>query len=538
MTVSPVPTFGRRTILAGGAATVPVSLAASPTTSTSVPPRPEVAPVLAGHRLQRRIRDPFTLGVASGDPEPDGVVLWTRLAPRPLDNDGRGGMPDREVTVEWQVSADPGFARPARSGTVRALPRSAHAVHVEVSGLQPAREYHYRFRAEGHVSMVGRTRTAPAYDSSPNNLTMAVASCAQYEHGFFTAYRRLAEEEPHLVLHLGDYLYEMRRGDYVTTGGNVRDHLGPDTVTLADYRQRHAQYKTDPDLQGAHPVAPWAVVFDDHEVDENWAGLRPQGPQPHFRQRRAAAFRAYYEHMPLRRSSLPRGLGMRIHRRIRWGDLATVHLLDTRQYRDDQACGGVGLVHCADRLDPGRTMLGHRQEKWLLDGLAASDTAWDVLGQQVFLAERDRAAGSPELLGMEGWDGYAAARRRLLDAFAERQVRNPVVLTGDVHSHFANDLRHNFADPSSRPVGVELVTSSITSGGDGQDDSPGIAMQRAVNPHIRFGSSRRGYLMTRLERDHLKADFKTLPFVRRPGARVATRASFVVEDGNPGLVPD
>ncbi len=477
--------------------------------------------------------DPFTLGVASGDPEPDGVLLWTRLAPRPLAADGLGGMPHREVLVDWQVSEDALFSRVVREGRVSATPPAAHSVHVEVRGLLPGREYYYRFRAEGHVSRTGRTRTAPSYDSRPASLTVAAASCARYEHGFFTAYRRLAEDGPDLVLHLGDYIYELGHDEYAARDGNVRRSAGPETTTLAHYRRRHAEYKTDPDLQLAHAVAPWSVIWDDHEVDANWAGTVSENGAAAFSRRRSAAFRAYYEHMPLRRTSVPRGVGMRIHRRVRWGDLATVHLLDTRQYRDQQACGGAVLAGCAGRLDPGRSMTGAAQEDWLLRGLGGS--RWDVLAQQVFFAQRDVSRQDGLQVGMDGWDGYAASRERILRGFEEREVRNAVVLTGDVHRHYANDLLVDFDRPATAPVGVELVTTSVTSGGDGHDDLPAVTTERQDNPHIRFASDRRGYLLTRFERQHLRADLRTLPYVRRPGATVRTAASFVVEDRNPGL---
>ncbi|WP_219635541.1 alkaline phosphatase D family protein [Nocardioides ungokensis] len=294
--------LGRRAVLTGGTASLALASASGSPAQANVLPA-------GGRSVAKDTRDPFTLGVASGDPEPDGVVLWTRLAPEPLAFDGRGGMPSREVRVDWQVAEDVEFRRVVRHGSVWATPRKAHAVHVEVRGLRSEREYFYRFRAERHHSRVGRTRTAPGYESSPSSFTVAAASCAEYEHGFFTAYRRLAEERPDLVLHLGDYLYEFRHNGFVANPHNVRRTLGPETVTLAGYRQRHGQYKSDPDLQAAHAAAPWSVIWDDHEVDGNWAGLHPEHPEPGFRHRRAAAFRAYYENMPLRRSSVPRWRG-------------------------------------------------------------------------------------------------------------------------------------------------------------------------------------------------------------------------------------
>jgi alkaline phosphatase D len=513
-----VADLGRRAVLSG----VGVGLAAGLRVI-----RPGEPPDRA--RSGQLVAEPFTLGVASGDPVPTGVVLWTRLAPEPLAPDGLGGMPRRQVLVQWQVAEDPAFRRVARGGYAVADPAWAHSVHVEVEGLEPGREYHYRFRAEGHVSPAGRTRTAPPAGALTAAARFAVASCANYEEGWFTAYRRLAEEQPDLVLHLGDYLYESpERGR--PAGHHVRGHLGGETRTLADYRRRHAQYKTDADLQHAHAVAPWAVVFDDHEVDANWAGFHPQTPQPRFAMRRAAAFRAYYEHMPLRRSSLPHGPHLPVFRRLTWGDLATVHLLDTRQYRQDQVCGDTRVIGCSARLAPDRTILGARQERWLSRGLGASSARWDVLAQQVFVAPKDSYPGPLKEFAMDAWDGYPAARRRLLRSFADRKVRNPVVLTGDVHRHYANDLLLDDATVAS-----ELVTTSVSSGGDGSERTALTDVQLAENPHIRWADSRRGYVVLDVAPDSFRASFRTLPYVRRPGASVSTAATFTLADGERGL---
>ena len=261
-------------------------------------------------------QDPFTLGVASGDPWPDGFVLWTRLAINPLAEDGLGGMPTRSYAVQWQVATDERFHHVVRAGVAVARPEHAHSVHVTVEDLRPGREYWYRFRVDGRTSRVGRALTAPARGTTPRELAMSFVSCSQFEHGWFTAYRRLAEDRPDLVLHLGDYQYEYTKNTYVAPGGNVRDHDGPETTTLASYRQRHAQYKSDLDLQAAHAVAPWLVVWDDHEVDNNWADETPEKPEEGFLERRAAAFQAYYENMPLRASSKPRGIDMQLYRRV------------------------------------------------------------------------------------------------------------------------------------------------------------------------------------------------------------------------------
>jgi alkaline phosphatase D len=480
--------------------------------------------------------NPFTLGVAAGDPAPDGFVLWTRLATSPLAANGRGGMPDRTVTVEWELAADRRFTTIVRRGSVAARTATAHSVHVELSGLASGREYWYRFRAEKYVSRVGRSLTAPAITSSGGVLDMSFVSCSQFEHGYFTAYRHLAADAPDLILHLGDYMYEYPKDKYSIPGGNPRDHKGPETVTLANYRQRHAQYKTDRDLQAAHAAAPWAVVFDDHELANNWADEVPQHPDAHFLARRAAAFQAYYENMPLRRSSIPHGIDMQIYRRLHWGRLATFHMLDTRQFRSNQGCGD-GYQDCATADDPARSITGAAQQRWLLNGFHASTARWDVLGQQVLFAKQDMDPGPATVVNQDAWDGYTASRDRITRGWINARVRNPVVLTGDVHAHWANDLKLDYRDPTSRTVGTELVCSSITSTGDGADAQPAIDPWHAWNPHLRFYNNQRGYVRTRLSPDAMTVDFRVVPYVTRPGAPVHTRATFVIEDRVPGVQP-
>ncbi|MFN3002993.1 alkaline phosphatase D family protein [Mycolicibacterium wolinskyi] len=491
--------LSRRTVLRGA-----VALAALP---------------VAGFTADRRLhsRDPFTLGVASGEPTSDGVVIWTRLAPDPLADDGLGGMPARAVDVEWEVAADERFTSIEQRGIATAAPQYAHSVHVELAGLRPGRDYFYRFRAVGHLSPAGRTRTAPE-PGSLVPLSLCVASCSNYEQGWFTAYRRLAEERPDLVVHLGDYQYE-----YAARDGGVRRHAGPETTTLANYRQRHAQYKTDPDLQAAHASAPWLVVFDDHELADNWAGDVPAKSQAGFLDRRATALRAYYENMPLRRSSLPHGADMQLYRRVHWGALATFHMLDTRQYRTDQACGD-RISDCSAGLDSARSLTGDAQERWLLNGFQQSRARWDMLGQQVFFSQVDLTPGPGRGVNPDAWDGYAANRDRIVAGLVDSPVRNAVVLTGDIHSHWAAEVR----DRSGATVATEFVTTSISSGGDGSADTR--AAVRAENPHIRYFADRRGYIRARISADELRADFRELPYVTRPDAAVHTGASFVVPD--------
>jgi alkaline phosphatase D len=480
----------------------------------------------------RLVGYPFTLGVTSGDPTPNGAVLWTRLAPAPLSG---GGMPDRWVDVDWELALDDGFRRVVRRGTEEAKPEWGHSVHVELDGLRPGAEYFYRFRAGGEISPVGRTKTAPA--GSPDSLSFAFASCQQYEHGYYTAYKHMAADDLDFVVHLGDYIYEYGPNEYTITGGNVRAHSGPEIVSLEDYRNRHAQYKSDPDLQAAHAAFPWLVTWDDHEVDNNWADEIPEDGQPRdaFLRRRAIAFQAYWEHMPLRRALRPRGIDLPLYRRVRFGDLAEFNLLDTRQYRSDQACGDGGRIDCEERLDPARTITGEAQERWLLDGLGASRATWNVLAQQVFFAQRDSNTGEPQSFSMDAWDGYVASRDKILGFIEERAVANPVVLTGDVHNNWAADLKADFNDPDSATLGSEFVGTSITSGGDGQDTTPGNEAVVAHNPHIKFFNGQRGYVRCALNRETWRSDYQVVPYVKRPGAPISTRRSFVIEAGNPGL---
>lgn len=527
--------LNRRTFLVtSGLATATVAA------TTVLPGTGHAAAQAAPGRKSRDLpADPFTLGVASGDPDPGGFVLWTRLALDPLAEDGLGGMPDRTVPVRWEVASDERFRTIVRRGTAAARPQSAHSVHVELNGLRPGREYWYRFRAGAHISPAGRTRTAPHPATYGPALAMAFVSCSQFEHGYFTAYRRLAEENPDLVLHLGDYQYEYKKGVYTIPGGNVRDHEGPETVTLANYRLRHAQYKSDRDLQAAHEAAPWLVVFDDHEVENNWADDIPEANSDTpsyeaFRARRAAAFQAYYENMPLRRRSVPKGPDIQIYRRVQWGRLANFHMLDTRQFRDDQGCGD-GYKDCPEAVDPKRSITGNAQEAWLLDGFRRSRARWDVLGQQVFFAQRDNTDGPVKKTSMDAWDGYVASRDRITQGWLDAKVRNPVVLTGDVHAHWASDLKADYDDPGSRTVGAELVCTSITSTGDGADSDPADHPFLRINPHLRFYNNQRGYVLTRIGKDEMKADFKTLPTVRTPGAEISTKATFVIEDRVPGV---
>jgi alkaline phosphatase D len=472
--------------------------------------------------------NPFTLGVASGDPLADAIVLWTRLAPKPIEG---GSMPAERVEVDWQVATDERMSNVVKKGRTSASPDLAHSVHVDVRGLEPARWYWYQFRAGSHVSPIGRTRTAPDPRKQLDKLSFAFASCQHYETGYFTPYRHMAQEELDLVVHLGDYIYE-------TAGrtGRVREHTGSEIMSLADYRNRYALYRLDPDLQKAHALFPWIVTWDDHEVDNNYADDKPEDgmARDRFLERRANAYQAYYEHMPLRRESLPRGSKMRLYRRLPFGDLAEFSVLDTRQYRTDQPCDDGNKPQCAAALAEDATLLGRDQERWLLDGLRRSSAKWNIIAQQVMMAKVDRIPGPDQGYAMDQWSGYEAARRRILNFLNERKPSNPVVITGDIHSNWVADLKVDFANPKSGTVGTEFVGTSISSGGDGADSQPIVDKYLPENPHVHFYNNQRGYVRCVVTRDRWQSDYRVVPFVSKPGAEITTRASFVVENGRSG----
>jgi alkaline phosphatase D len=485
-------------------------------------------------RTARRARfpdHPFQLGVASGDPLPDGVVLWTRLAPIPLHPDPAtpGGMTPEAVPVRWEIAGDELFRGVVLQGETLARPELAHTVHVEVGGLRPGRDYFYRFRVGGDVSVVGRTRTAP--ERTVREVRYGFVSCQMYEHGYFTAYRHLADEDLDVVLHLGDYIYEYGADDHpVAPGGDTRAHGQPLTTDLAGYRLRHAVYRTDPDLQAAHAAAPWIVTWDDHDVGDNYLD---RGDPAGFLNRRVAAYQAYYEHLPLRMSSVPQGPQMRVYRRLGYGDLMDLHVLDTRQYRNVPPVPGGATIVGPERDDPRRTILGDDQERWLADGLARSKARWQIIAQQVFFSPRLFPPGDE--IQLDSWDGFPAGRDRLLATLREQRVRNPVVLTGDVHSNWAAELKADFGDPDSATLGAELVGTSISSGGNGSDRHSDTDLILAQNPHLKFFDNHRGYVRCAVTADHLRADYRVVPYVSRTGAPVLTRASFQIDADRPGL---
>jgi alkaline phosphatase D len=467
--------------------------------------------------------DPFNLGVASGDPRPDGMVLWTRLATAPLDIGG--GMGTRNVPVEWQVATDSAFANIVASGTETAIPAEGHSVHAEPRGLPAGAWFFYRFRADGFISPVGRTRTAPAPGSDPGSMKFAFASCQHFEEGWYHAHRFMAADQPDLILFLGDYMYEKQSG----SATRVRWYVDFDEVDVLDeYRLRYAQIRTDPNIKASHAVAPWLAVFDDHELKNNWWGVSSDAPAA----RKQASFQAFWENMPVPKAMKPVNAAIPLYRRVSWGTLARFHMMDTRQYRWKQA----PAANCTEIARTDRTLTGATQEQWLLDGLAAGGSRWDFLGQQVFFAGRDGDGSTSTCdVSTDAWDGYRASRQRITQGWVNRSVRNPVVLTGDVHRHWANNLRLNYFNHTSPLVGTELVASSVTSGGDSNENA---APTIPNNPHLYYVGNHRGYVRVVAGASSLTADFmKVSSIVQKDPALVtlSVRKRFVVEDGVPGV---
>ncbi|MGI5399415.1 alkaline phosphatase D family protein [Streptomyces sp. CA-135486] len=485
--------------------------------------------------------DPFTLGVASGDPQPGSVLLWTRLATRPYEPDS--GLPRARIPLRWEIAHDSRFSRIARRGSVTAHPEFHHSVHVEVAGLGHDRPYYYRFRAGTWISPTGRTRTAPARSARISELKLAAVSCQAYHDGYFTAYKHLAEEELDAVFHLGDYLYEYAvnavGGARAYTDQRLPAHYNHETLTLEDYRLRYGLYKSDPDLKAAHAAHPFVLTWDDHETENNYAGDIPENdvPPEEFLLRRAAAYRAYWENQPLRRPQQPEGHDMQLYRRLHFGRLAQFDILDTRQYRSDQAYGDGWQVPGPESENPARTLTGAAQERWLLDGWKSSRARWNVVPQQVTFAQRRDVPTGTFKLSMDAWDGYPASRERVLAGAAAAGIENLMVLTGDVHVGYGFDLKKDFNDPASRTIGTEIVATSISSGKDGADKPANWDNLTKANPHLKFYNGRRGYVTVTLGEQQARADFRTVGAVTRPGAPITTVASFVTEAGNPGLEP-
>jgi len=535
--------------------------------------------------------DLFSLGVASGDPDSHSVVLWTRLAPDPLEG---GGMPALPIPVYWEVATDPDMSRVVRRGNLIAQPGNGHAVHVVARGLPSNAWLYYRFRALGTDSRIGRTRTFPNQREDTEQMRFAVANCQNYNQGFYPAYADMLMQDLDFVLHVGDYIYEEGPASSPIAPGRV--HRGAEVVSVADYRNRYALYKLDPNLQEAHAQLPFIVTPDDHEVDNNYAGLSPEASSPtqgvDFARRRRRAYQVYSESMPLRPENRydGNGAGLQIYRHLAFGDLAALHVLDTRQYRTDQPAGdGFGSTDPDSRylegvledrlydaegiLDPTATLLGARQEAWLERGLKRSTARWNILAQQVMVMPWNLIAGARKqieldpnldpatraqllaaadrvdnLFNVDSWDGYQAARERLLGMLATIRPSNPLILTGDIHSAWAADLLSDFDAPDQADLlAVELVSTSISSTFLAIDPRPSDYVVRhslADNPHIRyFNGLFRGYFYCDIDRDHCQATFRavgrledlqnpdSLALVPYEDSPVATDAVFSINAG-------
>lgn len=471
--------------------------------------------------------NPFSSGIASGDPLMDGVVLWTRLMGDPA----RESAWQRErVEVGYEVAEDEAMTRIVKRGKAVADPDQGHTVHADVRGLQPGRWYWYRFHAGSETSPVGRTRTAPS--GASERLRFAFASCQHFETGFYTAYQHMVKEDLDLIVHLGDYIYEG-----APRQGGVRQHVGNEIVSLTDYRNRFALYRSDPDLREAHRLFPFAVTWDDHEVDNNYAGDIPEDKQTRqaFLERRANAYQAYYESMPLRRTSMPRGSKMQLYRRLPFGELAEFFVLDTRQYRSDQPCGDGDKPPCAEMTAEPQTMFGDAQEKWLMRGLSGSKAKWNILANQVMMTKIDRDGGEGERFPMDQWSGYETARVRFMKFLAEKKPSNPVVITGDVHSNWVCDLKEKFRDAGSPVVASEFTGTSISSGGDGMPVPERTAAYLPGNPQVKFFNAQRGYVSCEVTPARFTASYRIVDKVTVKQSPMSTKAVYVLEDGVRGV---
>jgi alkaline phosphatase D len=476
---------------------------------------------------------PFTLGIASGYPSPDGVVLWTRLAPAPLAPDG--GMGADAVAIAWQVAEDERFARVVRAGVQHAYVELAHSVRVPVDGLAPGRTYFYRFTAGDEVSPVGRTRTAPAAGHDAP-LRLGFASCQHFEHGWFAGHRHLLADAPDLVAFLGDYIYEVSWG-----APGVRRHAGAvDAVALGDYRVRHAQYKTDPDLARLHASMPWVFAWDDHEVDNDYAGEESEHLDPAFLARRAAGYQAYFEHMPMPAAMLPARGASRIYTHLDWGRNARICLLDDRQYRSPVACPPAGSARagnvdpsCAALADASRSLLGMAQERWLAARLRESPARWNVIAQQSVVAPLDMLPGAGATTWTDSWDGYPATRERLLATLREGRIRNPLAIGGDIHAALVANTRADPRDAKSPVVLGEICASSLSAQGWPPEHWDAI---RAENPHVLLADgAHRGYVVLDFDTKRCRAKVRGLDDATRRDSGVETVAELVMEDGVAGF---
>ncbi|MEC5388092.1 alkaline phosphatase D family protein [Uliginosibacterium sp. H3] len=485
--------------------------------------------------------NPFALGIASGSPRHDGVVLWTRLL------SSGNGFDNKPIAVYWEIADDEHFKRIVQKGSAPALPLLGYSVHVEVENLQPDRWYFYRFNALGNTSPVGRTRTFAAPGIVADKMRLAYASCQRWEHGYYAAWRHMQAEQLDAVFFVGDYIYEYAKGK-----NDIRSHDLAKPKDIAGYRDRYALYKSDPNLQGMHAQCPWLFTWDDHEVINDYAGLNGPGVSGDFAAQRAAAYQAFYENQPLRASVLTRALDglvggrnqgaeTRIYGRASFGKLVDFHILDTRQYRTPQACsdskGGasVRLDTCAELNAPERSMLGFEQERWLADGLknsAERAPRWTVIVQETRFGQTINRGKNPTVSN-DAWDGYPGTRQRIIDTLQSTRTPNPVVLGGDVHSNWVGHIKADYNKSDSANIGVEFTGTSISSNSSNAEHIPKRVEQ---NPHFIFGDGyKRGYGVVELSPRQLTTTLRAVSDVTQPDSGIETLAQFVVEHGKPEL---
>lgn len=494
----------------------------------------------AGQSQVRFGRNPFAAGIASGSPSSDGFVLWTRLVAPELADAG-------PVPVRWEVFEDRPGRRVVASGDTWAEPALGHAVHVEVAGLAADTWYGYRFIVSDAVSAMGRTRTLPMPGAAVGRLRMALASCQRWEAGYYAAYRHMRAESPDLVIFVGDYIYE--RAGSTAVRSDVRRHTLPEARTLETYRARYALYKSDPDLQAMHAACPWLVTWDDHELENNYGGTWSITDTPDFAARRVASYQAYYEHMPLRVSTLLAGLqglrtgegALRIHQYCDYGRLARLYLLDNRQYRDRPLCGSApkqAEAQVCVKEDPARrrSMLGRNQEQWLDDALREANhvgTAWNLVAQQTRFTPSNYPRGKGVSAGADAWDGYPDARQDLIDSIVGSQVRNPVILGGDVHRNWVAQVHRDPYSIDSPVIAAEYCGTSISSASGATAQADANARRR--NPHCLFvNSGKRGYGLIEVSPERTIVTLRGVDDVARADSGIATLATFVTENGRPG----
>ena len=480
--------------------------------------------------------NPFALGVASGVPRPSGVVLWTRLLISEADRAGGGDGP---LYLQVEVFSDAALKHRVHVQDVATDATRGHSVHVQLKHLQPATSYWYRFKQGDAYSVVGRTRTAPASNTDVQQLRMALASCQHYEQGQYIAHEEIAKQQLDFVLFVGDYIYESSNPQYV-----IRKHNTDEPKTLAEYRLRYEQYKRDPALQAAHAAHPWVLMWDDHEVVNDYAN--DQAPHytdsQQFLLRRAAAYQAYFEHQPIMvMPDAKQPEFMHLYDHYVWGKLAEMWTLDCRQYRSPQACrdpvrgGGRMVVQCDELADPSRSMLGADQERWLTESLSASKRRWKLVAQATQISSTSVPAPVGRSYWNDAWDGYPEARKRLLQTVVDAKLNNVVTLGGDVHCNVAAPLRLEPNNPASPIVASEFVTTSMTSRGLGDKAAAIIRESNADLLHYR--PDERGYSLITVTSDQVRCDFRTTKFPAGSETVLKTQASYVVKNGKAGPQP-